>query len=211
MLITERAEGDIKALLDLARRERDAAQKDRYLAAAHAAGGMETLEIQRCLARSRGFVQRWAFAYRDGGIEALRAKPRGGSIAKITGTAAETLKARLDAGPLEADGVCTLRGKDVQRIAKDELNTKVSLTSVYRTLHRLGYSCLAPRPRHEKRDLPAQERFKKESAPLLFARSSRERGPAASGCESSLWMRPGSVSRGPRRGCGPRPARVRRR
>jgi hypothetical protein len=28
------------------------------------------------LQRSRGFVQRWAYAYREGGIEALKEKPR---------------------------------------------------------------------------------------------------------------------------------------
>jgi transposase len=55
----------------------------------------------------------------------------------------------------------------VQRLAKEELHTEVSLSSVYRTLERLGYSCLTPRPRHEKQDLAAQHRFKQESAPFL--------------------------------------------
>ena len=81
----------------------------------------------------------------------------------------EPLRARLDAGPTDADGVCTLRGKDVQRIARDELGVDLSVSSVYRTLHRMGYSCLAPRPRHEKQDLAAQEKFKQEIAPFLSA------------------------------------------
>src|SRR3972149_2274881 len=104
MLIHERATGDLKTLLALARRERDAEQKDRFLAAAHAIERMATLQIQRALARSRGFVQRWVYAYRDGGIEALREKPRGGSTPKITGPAAERLRARLDARPRERAG-----------------------------------------------------------------------------------------------------------
>jgi transposase len=79
------------------------------------------------------------------------------------------LRARLDAGPTEADKVCTLRGKDVQRILAEEMGVKLSLNAAYATLHRLGYSCLAPRPRHEKQDLAAQEKFKTEAAPLLFA------------------------------------------
>lgn len=167
MLIKEREPGDVKRLRELARREKRAEQKDRLMVAVLAIEQMETLEIQRSLCRSRGFVQRWSYAYRDGGIEAVRDKPRGGSEAKISGEKAEKLKARLDAGPTEADGVCTLRGKDIQRIAREELGTQVGLSSVYRTLERLGYSCLAPRPRHEQQDLEAQRKFKDDRAPFL--------------------------------------------
>ena len=77
------------------------------------------------------------------------------------------LKARLDAGPTAQDHVCTLRGRDIRRIAKEELGTEVSLSSVYRTLDAMGYSCLVPRPHHEKQDMAAQKKFKDESAPLL--------------------------------------------
>ena len=72
--------------------------------------------------------------------------------------------------PTPADGVCTLRGKDVQRIIRDEMGVEISLQSVYNALHRMGYSCLAPRPRHEKQDLEAQRAFKEETAPSLSAR-----------------------------------------
>lgn len=167
MHVAPRSDGDVDELLRRARRERDAEQRDRYLVATHACRGVETSDIQTMLARSRGFVQRWAYAYRDRGLDALIDKPRGGGVAKVRGAAAESLKARLDAGPAPRDKVCTLRGKDVQRIVRDELGVDLSLNSVYRTLHRLGYSCLAPRPRHEKQDLAAQKKFKEETAPFL--------------------------------------------
>lgn len=170
MQIKERASGDLERLRVLARREKDAEQKDRFMVAVLAIEKVETLEIQRSLCRSRGFVQRWAYAYRDGGVEALNDKPRGGSAAAIRGESLTKLKARLDAGPTEADGVCTLRGRDIQRIAKEELDADVSLTCVYRTLRTMGYSCLAPRPRHENQNLEAQREFKEESAPFLRAR-----------------------------------------
>ncbi len=44
------------------------------------------------------------------------------------------LKERIDAGPTAGDVVCTLRAKDIQRIARDELGVSVGLGSVYRTL-----------------------------------------------------------------------------
>jgi transposase len=72
MQITERTAGDIERLLAAARREKDAEQKDRWLCVVHACRGVETADIQTMLARSRGFVQRWVYAYRDGGVEALK-------------------------------------------------------------------------------------------------------------------------------------------
>lgn len=167
MQITERTPGDLGELRAMARREKSAEQKDRLMVAVLSIKEHPTAEIQRLLCRSRGFVQRWAYAYRDGGIQALKDKPRGGSVAKITGDNLVKLKARLDAGPTAQDHVCTLRGRDIRRIAKEELGTEVSLSSVYRTLDAMGYSCLVPRPHHEKQDMAAQKKFKDESAPLL--------------------------------------------
>jgi transposase len=169
MLIKEREPGDGERLRNLARRQKDAEQKDRLLSVYHALRGTETLDIARALCKSRKFVQRWAYAYRDGGIDAVRALPRGGGTPKLVGASADRLVRRLEGGPTPGDKVCTLRGKDVQRIMKDELGTELSLSSVYRTLHRMGYSCLAPRPRHEKQDLVAQKKFKDVSAPFLSA------------------------------------------
>ena len=167
MDIQERSAGDTTLLRQLARKERNAEQKDRYLVALHAIGGEETGGIQGALLRSRGFVQRWAYAYRDLGIAGLKDKPRGGRKPRLSAEAEAALKARIEAGPRPEDGVCTLRGKDIQRIIEVDHGEKYSLNGVYDLLHRLGYSCLAPRPRHEKQDPAAQEKFKTRSAPLL--------------------------------------------
>lgn len=168
MLLTERLAGDRDRLKALARAEKNAQQKDRLLSVLHSLNGREALDIAAALCKSRRFVQTWVYAYRDGGIGAIKAKPRGGGVPRLRGGAVGRLAARLDAGATPGDKVCTLRGKDVQRILKEELGTDLSLSSVYRTLHRMGYSCLAPRPRHEEQDLAAQQRFKGRIAPLLF-------------------------------------------
>jgi hypothetical protein len=72
-------------------------------------------------------------------------------------------------------------------------DTQVS--SVYRTLERLGYSCLAPRPRHEKQDLQAQQIFKEQSAPLLSEPSERRSLRTEDACASSSWTKPDSGSK----------------
>lgn len=56
-----------------------------------------------------------------------------------------------------------------RRILREEQGVELSLNATYATLHRLGYRCLAPRPRHEKQDLAAQETFKSDTAPFLSA------------------------------------------
>jgi transposase len=169
MDIIQRHDGDIATLQTRVRQEKNAEQRDRYRAALLAIAGHETAAIQERLQRSRGFVQRWAYAYRDGGIAALKDKPRGGRASKLPADQVESFKARLEAGPLPGDGVCTLRGKDVQRILKNEFGVSLSLNGAYYVLHKLGYSCLKPRPKHEKNDPAAMERFR-EAAPLLSAR-----------------------------------------
>ncbi|MFN5958827.1 MAG: hypothetical protein ACK462_12920, partial [Planctomyces sp.] len=60
MDIRERSPGDLEHRRRLARRERNAEQKDRLMAAALAVERVQTADIQRVLNRSRGFVQRWA-------------------------------------------------------------------------------------------------------------------------------------------------------
>ena len=70
---------------------------------------------------------------------------------------------RIDAGPTPADGVCTLRAKDVREILRAEFGVAYSLAGVYLLLHRLGYSCLDPRPRHRKSDPAARKEFEKKS------------------------------------------------
>jgi transposase len=153
-------------LARLARREPRAAQRDRYRAVLMAIEGQGAPAIARTLARSRRHVQDWVYAYRDGGIEQLQPKPRPGRPTKLPREREAEFKARVDAGPLASDGVCTLRGKDVVRILESEFGVSYTLDGAYDLLHRLGYSCLTPRPVHEKNDPVAVQHFK-DNAPLL--------------------------------------------
>jgi transposase len=154
----------------MAAAERDALRRDRYRAVLLALEGEEADAIAEELGRARRSVQDWAYAYRDGGVDAVQPKRRKGREPRLSRDREAELLARLDAGPTEADGgVCTLRGKDVVRILEREFCVKYTLAGAYELLERLGYSCLAPRPRHEKGDPAAQEQFRAE-APLLSGR-----------------------------------------
>lgn len=166
MRIVEREPGDLAELSRRVRCESKAIQRDRYRAVLLALDGDEAVAIAGKLGRARRSVQEWVYAYRDRGIDALIPKKQTGAPPKLSAEQAERLKARLDAGPLPSDGVCTLRGRDVVRILEQEFGVKHPIGSIYSVLHRLGYSCLSPRPRHEKNDPAAIERFKRD-APFL--------------------------------------------
>jgi transposase len=199
MTVTLHAADDRQRLDDSARREPDAKQRDRYRAVLLAVdGGLEGDEIARRLGRSPRFVDKWLARYRRGGRAALvpgrqPGRPPG-RPPKLAPGQEEQLRARLDAGPRDGDGVCTLRGKDVCRIIEREFGVVHTIGGIYDVLRRLGYSSLVPRPRHRKNDPAAASAFAEAGAPLLPAR--RPRTTPASGSAGSCRTRPGWASRG---------------
>lgn len=166
MDITERQPGDRARLDQLIRSETNAKQRDRLRMVRLALDGEEKLRIAQLLGVAKSTVETWVYRYRDGGIDAVRPIKQPGAARRLDPAHHDRLRERLDAGPTEADGVCTIRGEDVRRIIAREFGVKMSIDTAYRTLYRLGYSCQAPRPRHENHDPDAQAEFR-EVAPFL--------------------------------------------
>lgn len=185
---------DLEQLRQRSREQRDARQRDRYRAVALALEGHSAPEIARMLARSRRCVQLWVYTYRDHGRDALGPQRQPGCPSKLPVEKQPSFRDRLLTGPTAADGVCTLRAKDIRRILQEEFGVEYTLAGVYDLLHRLGFSCLAPRPRHRKND-PAQMQQWVEQAPLL-SRPQRGSTPAGKSRFGSK-MKPGSANKGP--------------
>jgi transposase len=158
-----------------------------------AAEGRTAVEIVAALGGSRRAVQRWVARYNAEGPEALGDRPRPGQPGLLDEAAAGRLRQRIDAGPTPADGVCALRAKDIRSILSAEFGVLYSLPGVYALLHRMGYSCLDPRPRHRKADPAVQEEFKKKSA--ASSTTSHARTPGG-GSRSGSRTRRGSASGG---------------
>jgi transposase len=158
---------DHQRLKTLCVAESDALQRDRYRAVLLAVDDQEGDEIADRIGRSPRFVDQWIARYRRQGLAGLIPRKQPGARPKLTAELEARLRQRLEAGATPADGVCTLRGKDIVRILKQEMGVKHTLGSIYGVLDRLGYSCLSPRPRHEKNDPKAIEQFKEQS-PFLF-------------------------------------------
>ncbi|HUQ70952.1 MAG TPA: winged helix-turn-helix domain-containing protein [Planctomycetaceae bacterium] len=181
-------------LQQLADRERRSDRAKRLRTVLLAKQGFTAPEIATCTGFSRRSVQEWVARYNREGLAGLEARPGRGRKPPLTPAEEDRLKQRLDAGPLPEDGVCTLRGQDVQRILAQEFGRLRSLNAVYGLLHRLGYSSLVPRPQHPQADPAAQAEFKK-SSPSGSGRF-RPDIPTAS-CRSSTKTKRGSDSKAP--------------
>ena len=170
MDIVLRDADDAAALTTLIRQTGNAKQRDRLRAVELAIAGESTLSIMKMLGRSRGFVQRWCYVYRDHGLDAVRAKSPPGRPTRLPRAQHGAFKQRVVVGPTDSDGVCTLRGVDFIRILSNEFGVHYTLSGVYELLHRLNLSVLVPRPQHRKSDPQAMQQWV-DDAPFLSAPS----------------------------------------
>lgn len=157
---------DATELARLIRQAAAAKQRDRLRAIELAVAGATTPTIMRTLKRSRGFVQRWCYVYRDHGLDAVRAQSPPGRPTRLPVEQHEAFKRRVLAGPTESDGVCTLRGRDLIAILEREFGVRYELSGVYALLGKLGLSVLTPREQHQDNDPGAMRRWE-EAAPFL--------------------------------------------
>ena len=125
--------------------------------------GLTCSQIINITGAGRRTLQKWVKKYNHGGIEELRDKPRPGQPTKLPREMEDAFCSRIEAGPREQDGVSVLNGPAIKRLLEREFGVVYSLWGVYDLLHRMRYSCLCPRPQHEKADLKAQQEFKKTS------------------------------------------------
>lgn len=161
---------DAAELVRLIRQTSNAKQRDRLRTVELAIAGEQTGVIQDKLGRSRGFVQRWCYAYRDHGLDAVKPQSPPGRPTKLPADQHEAFRQRVLAGPKDEDGVCTLRGEDFVGILEREFDVAYSLNGVYDLLHRLNLSVLTPRPQHRKSDEQAMRQWV-ERAPFLSSAS----------------------------------------
>jgi transposase len=182
-----------QALQKLVDREKRADIACRLRTVLLAKQGFTAPEIAILIGLSRRSVQFWVARYNDEGLDGLKNKLGRGRKPAFTAEQESRLCQRLDTAPKTEDGVCSLRGKDVQRILEVEFGKVRSLNAVYALPHKLGYSSLSPRPINPRSDPVAQDDFKKSSRKNL--RKSKESTPAADS-KSSSRMKQDSGSKG---------------
>ena len=151
---------DLKRLF---RKEKDPRLASRIRAVYLALMDKNAPEVAKILGYSRRTVQNWIYAYNKKGLPGLKDNSGRGSKSKLNEDQIQWLRQRIDEGPKPADGICVFHARDIQRIVKWKFGVDYHLSSVYRLLHKLGYSYVSSRPEHPKGDPKQREAFKKKS------------------------------------------------
>jgi transposase len=121
--------------------------------------GMTQPAIAEVMGVSRSTVNRAHMDYDHGGIKALKPKPSGGRLRENMTVAEEKI---LLAGFANAAGAGEMLNiHDLKRAYERAIGHKTSNSTVYNVLGRHGWRKLMPRPFHPKRDVDAQNAFKK--------------------------------------------------
>jgi len=148
--------------------EANAKQRDRWRAVLLALEGLTTAAIMDKLGRSKNFVQRWSYFYRDHGLGRVRPLKQPGKSPLLPRDRHQALLDRING----SDQI--LRGVDIVEVLQKEFGVVYSLNGVYELLHRLGYEPLKPRPVNPKKK-PQEEEAWKKHAPLLSRPRARRR------------------------------------
>src|SRR5580692_6941850 len=127
--------------------------------------GMAQPAIAAAMGVSLSTVNRAHMAYDRGGIKALKPKPNGGRKRENMTVAEE--KALLSRFAKTAGAGELLNIHDLKAAYEKASGHATSNSTVYNLLARHGWRKLMPRPFHPKRDIAAQNAFKKTGFPML--------------------------------------------
>ena len=176
----------------LFRQEREARRAKRIWIVWQARLGQTAPQIAEGIGMSRRAVQEWVRRYNGEGLAGLETRAGQGREPILSEDERRLVAKHVEAGPQKGD-VCSLRGVDFQKFLETQFGKLLSLTTVYRLLHELGYEWLVPRPKHRKSDPDAIAAFQKKSPPSWLA--CRPSIPTSRSSPSSK-MSAASVSKG---------------
>ncbi len=134
----------------------------RAYAIANALEGMTRAAAARPVGMDRQSLRDAVVRYNAEGLEGLHDRPKGHPPQRLTADEEAALAAVIIAGPdPERDGVCAWTRADLCHWLERRFAKTYHPSSMTRVLRRMGYSRQKARPSHPKKDVEAQERFKK--------------------------------------------------
>jgi transposase len=132
----------------------------RFLALAHFQEGHSRTAIAKFLKVSRASVNKWVTQYHLFGMDGLIDKKTTGRPFRLSD---DQHKQLIDfvtkSSKRELGG--RLNGSDIQLYIEQNFAVHYHLSSVYKLLHKLGFSWITSRSKHPKQSIEAQENFKK--------------------------------------------------
>jgi transposase len=123
--------------------------------------GLTQPEIAEAMGASLSTVNRAHMAYDEGGIKALKPKPNCGRKHQNMTLAEEKIFLKGFAKRAEAGEMLNIH--EIKASYEKAIGHETSNSTIYGVLDRHGWRKLMPRPFHPKRDIAAQNAFKKKS------------------------------------------------
>jgi transposase len=128
-------------------------------------GGMTQPAIAAAMGVSLSTVNRAHMAYDHGGIKTLKPQPRGGRKRENMTQAEEKVLLARFAKAAGAGEMLNIH--DLKAAYEKAIGHQTSNSTIYNLLARHGWRKLMPRPFHPKRDIAAQNAFKKTVFQML--------------------------------------------
>lgn len=158
------SKGEIRRLKTALRWKGDPRRRQRIQMVLLRESGMTQPAIALAMGVSLSTVNRAHMAYDHGGLKALQSKPSGGRMRENMTLAEE--KALLARFSKAAGAGEMLNIHDFKAAYEKAIGHRTSHSTIYNVLARHGWRKLMPRPFHPKRDLAAQNDFKKAAFPM---------------------------------------------
>jgi transposase len=133
--------------------------------------GAHPEDVAAALGMARGTVYGWLAKYREGGLDALRARPVPGRAPKLSGEQLRRLYTLVvGADPRQLEFPFALWTREmVRELIRREFAVALSVVSVGRLLHKLGLSAQRPLYRAYQQDPAAVQRWKTGTYPGIRA------------------------------------------
>jgi transposase len=157
--------GQVRRLKTALRWKIPAEQRQRIQMVLLRESGMTQPLIAAAMGVSLSTVNRAHMAYDHGGLEALKPRPSGGR--KRENMTLEDEKALLARFAKAAGAGEMLNVHDLKAAYEKAIGHETSKSTIYNLLARHGWRKLMPRPFHPRRDMAAQNAFKKTAFQML--------------------------------------------
>jgi transposase len=146
----------------LAKQEKNARKRMRYLALAHFKDGLSRYAIADALKISRTSINKWVSSFLNNGLPGLNELSRSGRPSGLTLKQKKALCVYIeDHSALNQGG--RLQGIDIQNYIALHFSIEYEISNIYRLLRELGFSWITSRSKHPKQSQEAQDVFKKLS------------------------------------------------
>lgn len=154
----------VQNIRQLIRRESDGRVRQRLTGILHLRRNKTVPQAAVAIGMSEPKLRQWVHRFNAEGIEGLPDRLRCGRPSQLSEEQKQSFKARIEAGPTEADGVVRFRWQEFQSILAREYGAIYTTPQgVLDVVHSLGISWITLRQIHPKSSEDKKQEFKKNA------------------------------------------------